>query len=71
MVYSGDWGKLFHEKNQKSKISWHCPFKQLSGLDIVNMSDVIDADDCDGKDGSYDLKKNNKKVYLAQIARNG
>ncbi len=21
------WGKLIHEKNQKSKISWHCPFK--------------------------------------------
>jgi hypothetical protein len=21
MVYSGDWGKLIHEKNQKSKIS--------------------------------------------------
>ncbi len=20
------WGKLIHEKNQKSKISWHCPF---------------------------------------------
>jgi hypothetical protein len=27
MVYSGVWGKLNHEKNQKSKISWHCPFK--------------------------------------------
>ncbi len=26
MVYSGAWGKLIHEKNQKSKISWHCPF---------------------------------------------
>jgi hypothetical protein len=21
------WGKLIHEKNQKSKFSWHCPFK--------------------------------------------
>jgi hypothetical protein len=21
------WGKLIHEKNQKSKISWHCPCK--------------------------------------------
>ncbi len=20
------WGKLIHEKNQNSKISWHCPF---------------------------------------------
>ncbi len=27
MVYSGPWGKLIHEKNQKQKISWHCPFK--------------------------------------------
>ncbi len=25
--YSGAWGKLIHEKNLKSKISWHCPFK--------------------------------------------
>ncbi len=27
MVYSGACGKLIHEKNLKSKISWHCPFK--------------------------------------------
>jgi hypothetical protein len=27
MVYSGAWGKLINEKNLKSKISWHCPFK--------------------------------------------
>ncbi len=27
MVYSGAWGKLIHEKNQKQKISWHCPFQ--------------------------------------------
>ncbi len=27
MLYSGAWGKLIHEKNQKQKISWHCPFK--------------------------------------------
>ncbi len=26
MVYSTAWGKLIHEKNQKSKISLHCPF---------------------------------------------
>ncbi len=25
-VHSGAGGKLIHEKNQKSKISWHCPF---------------------------------------------
>ena len=27
MEYSGAGGKLIHEKNQKQKISWHCPFK--------------------------------------------
>ncbi len=27
MGYSEAGGKLFHEKNQKQKISWHCPFK--------------------------------------------
>ena len=27
MVYSGAWRKLIHEKNQKQKISWHCPCK--------------------------------------------
>ncbi len=30
MEYSGAGGKLIHEKNQKQKISRHCPFK-LSG----------------------------------------
>ncbi len=28
MDYSGAGGKLIHEKNQKQKISWHCPFKR-------------------------------------------
>jgi hypothetical protein len=27
MEYSGAGVKLIHEKNQKQKISWHCPFK--------------------------------------------
>ncbi len=27
MEYSGAGGKLIHEKNQKQKISWHCPLK--------------------------------------------
>ncbi len=29
---SGAWGKLIHEKNQKQKIAWHCPFKLTSLL---------------------------------------
>ncbi len=28
MGYSGAGGKLIDEKNQKRKISWHCPFKR-------------------------------------------
>jgi hypothetical protein len=32
MEYSRAGGKLIHEKNQKQKISWHCPFKEF---DIV------------------------------------
>ncbi len=27
LEYSGAGGKLIHEKNQKQKISWHCPYK--------------------------------------------
>ncbi len=27
MGCSRAWGKLIHEKNLKSKISWDCPFK--------------------------------------------
>ena len=30
MEYSGAGGKLIHEKNQKQKISWHCPFKSIA-----------------------------------------
>ncbi len=30
LVYSGAWGKLIHEKNLKSKISSHYPFKAIS-----------------------------------------
>ncbi len=32
MEYSGAGGKLIHEKNQKQKISWHCPFKYVTKL---------------------------------------
>ncbi len=43
MVYSGAWGNLIHEKNQKSKISWHCPFK--CGKDrCVNPNVTLDVE---------------------------
>ncbi len=32
MGYSGAGGKLIHEKNQKQKIWWHCPFKAILDL---------------------------------------
>ncbi len=36
MVYSGAGGKLIHEKNQKQKISWHCPFKTFVPITSKN-----------------------------------
>ncbi len=37
MGYSGAGGKLIDEKNQKQKISWHCPFNaSLRWLNIVS-----------------------------------
>jgi len=35
MVYSGTWGKLIHEENQMSKMSWHCPFKLVSYSNLL------------------------------------
>ncbi len=29
-LFLGAWGKMIHEKNQKQKISWHCPFNYSS-----------------------------------------
>ncbi len=28
LLLSEAWGKMIHEKNQKQKISWHCPSKR-------------------------------------------
>jgi hypothetical protein len=38
MDYSGAGRKLIHEKNQKQKISWHCPFKQLELTVVYNLA---------------------------------
>ncbi len=39
MEYSGAGGKPIHEKIQKQKISWHCPFKQkILSFTIVTSS---------------------------------
>ncbi len=42
MGYSGAGGRLIDEKNQKQKISWHCPFNQtdLSGRSLQTNESV-------------------------------
>ncbi len=37
MGYTGAGGKLIDEKNQKRKISWHCPFNLFLVLDEGNL----------------------------------
>ncbi len=44
MGYSGAWGKLIHEKNLKSKISWHCPFKVTVFLTMAVIAVIWDWD---------------------------
>ncbi len=38
MEYSGAGGKLTHKKNQKQKISWHCPFKGKGLQDRIQIN---------------------------------
>ncbi len=35
MGHSGAGGILIHKKNQKQKISWHCPFKHSLGIYLI------------------------------------
>ncbi len=44
MVYSGAWGKLIHEKNQKQKISWHCPFKREVTQELFTSHSLVGFD---------------------------
>ncbi len=41
MGYSGAGGKLIQEKNQKQKISWHCPFKQIFYLKTFTPTELM------------------------------
>ncbi len=44
MVNSRALGKLIHDKNLKSKISWHCPFKSIviyETLLLLNLSSAV------------------------------
>jgi hypothetical protein len=40
MGYSGAGGKLIHEKNQKQKISWHCPFNTVADFFVPTPNGV-------------------------------
>jgi hypothetical protein len=42
LMVSGTWGKLIHEKNLKSKISWHYPLKWLEIFDLQNSRRVTE-----------------------------
>ncbi len=44
---SGAWGKLIHEKNQRSRISWHCPFKSFVQMKLGQNNFVNTI--CNGK----------------------
>ncbi len=35
MGYSWAGGKMMHEKNQKQKILWHCPFKVIGRRGLI------------------------------------
>ncbi len=41
MEHSGAGGKLIHEKNQKQKISWHCPFKHEDNFLVLPFSRTV------------------------------
>ncbi len=41
MECSGAGGKLIHEKNQKQKISWHCPFKLVQSNEGAIVDSII------------------------------
>ncbi len=59
MEYSGAEGKLIHEKNQKQKISWHCPFLSEAEVD-ENSSFVSEAD----------MDENSSFVSEVEVKRN-
>jgi hypothetical protein len=39
--YSGAWGKLIHEKNLNSNISWHCPFKEKDVASLCKFTEAL------------------------------
>jgi hypothetical protein len=70
MGYSGAGGKLIHEKNQKQKISWHCPFKLAAEY---LMATTTDQTAVDSGEGTYvwDYSQNAFPDVLVQRSHQG
>ncbi len=55
MEYSGAGGELIHEKNQKQKISWHCPFnKSDTRKSLIKGTSTVHRDEVWLKEVSFD-----------------
>ena len=63
MVYSRAWGKLIHEKNQKSKISWHCPFNTMMSYWCLNTARAREPSDEHERVKDVDCWRNNIKIF--------
>ncbi len=60
MEYSGARGKLIHEKNQKQKVSWRCPFKLTCQRDPPSCWSSADS--------STPWKPENKNIFFCLLA---
>ncbi len=69
LVYSGAWGKLIHEKKQKSKISWHCPFKcmQFSSHTRCFLDELLKYVDCRFKPAALKMLNAVQKRHAPHI----
>ncbi len=67
MGYSGTGGKLIHEKYQKQKISWHCPFN--AWYKVFNHNEKIENPELEVDAEKYWRKKKRKKDHLFSQAQ--
>jgi hypothetical protein len=68
MGYSGAGGKLIDEKNQKQKISWHCPFKSESHLEEnEKRGEMITKNDNINNNTKYCSRKNDNTKMITFV----
>ncbi len=63
MGYSGAGGKLIDEKNQKQKISWHCPFKGNFSFWTKHIDQAQTGLFVNWMYAEFNSAKNTKKIY--------